>query len=101
MDAAEWSTVLKINLKLLGRVPIPKGVFIPLEKSYLCSDCEAIGNDSRKCCCCSSTSIFAMSRFIPQHQDTLRLHTPESPANRAVVRFMRPAMPLAIVAGKK
>jgi ribosomal protein S27AE len=92
---------VKISLKKLGRVPIPKGVFLDLSAAYLCSDCRAIGDGARKCPRCGSGSIVGLFRFIPDHQDTLRLRTPESTGNRAPVRFMRPAQPLALVVGKE
>jgi len=68
---------MRINLKNLGRVSVPKAVFIPLDRCYLCADCMAVGDDSRKCPSCAGGSIFGLARFIPYHRDTLRLRTPE------------------------
>jgi len=92
---------MRINLKKLGRVPVPEAVSIPLDRCYLCSDCMSIGNDSRKCAACAGASIFALSRFIPDHRDTLRLRTPQIAPKPHLVRFLKPISPLCCIAGKK
>lgn len=43
----------------------PKHDIIPLSEAYLCSDCEAIGRQSRNCIACGSSAVFALERFIP------------------------------------
>ena len=47
--------------------------FVNLADAYLCSDCEAIGNSAIRCPRCQSAALFAITRAIPRHQDSIRL----------------------------
>jgi hypothetical protein len=47
--------------------------FINLGDAYLCSDCEAVGNSANRCPRCQSDALIAVSRVIPQHQDSIRI----------------------------
>ena len=75
--------------------------FIPLNESYLCCDCNAVGNCSRACPACASTAVFGLFRFIPVHRDSAHLHTPESPAKPSAVVFLRPLNLSCVVRQKR
>lgn len=47
--------------------------FINLAEAHLCSDCQAVGNSARRCPRCQSEALFAVSRAIPYHKDTIRV----------------------------
>lgn len=47
--------------------------FINLANAHLCSDCEAIGDSAVRCPRCQSEALFAVTRVIPRHRDTIRV----------------------------
>jgi hypothetical protein len=47
--------------------------FVNLAEAFLCSDCEAVGNSARRCPRCQSEALFAVSRAIPRHHDSIRV----------------------------
>jgi DNA-directed RNA polymerase subunit RPC12/RpoP len=47
--------------------------FINLVDAYLCSDCEAIGDSAVSCPRCESKALFAVTRVIRHHRDSIRL----------------------------
>lgn len=48
-------------------------IFINLAESYLCSDCEAVGNSANRCPRCQSDALLALSRALPRHRDSIRM----------------------------
>lgn len=73
-------------LKTLGPVPLPpaRHQAIPLNRAWFCSVCLTVGDNCRECAGCGSNAILALSRIIPQHQDTIRLVPPAPAANPLV-----------------
>jgi hypothetical protein len=47
--------------------------FINLAQAYLCSDCEAIGNSANHCPRCQSIALFAITRVIQLHRDSIQI----------------------------
>lgn len=47
--------------------------FVNLANAHLCSDCEAIGDSAIRCPRCQSDALFAITRAIPRHRDSIRL----------------------------
>jgi len=47
--------------------------FINLTQAYLCSDCEAIGNSASRCPRCQSIALFAITRVIRPHKDSIQI----------------------------
>src|SRR5689334_7367906 len=37
---------------------------IPLERAYLCQDCESVGNNSKKCPACASTVLMGLASVL-------------------------------------
>jgi hypothetical protein len=48
-------------------------IFVNLAEAFLCSDCEAVGNSGTRCPRCQSTALFAVSRALPRHHDSIRV----------------------------
>lgn len=47
--------------------------FVNLANAYLCSDCEAIGDSAIHCPRCQSDALFAITRVIHRHRDSIRV----------------------------
>ena len=47
--------------------------FVNLANAHLCSDCEAIGDSAVRCPRCQSEALFAVTRAIHRHRDSIRL----------------------------
>jgi len=47
--------------------------FVNLANAHLCSDCEAIGDSAVRCPRCQSDALFAVTRVIRRHQDSIRI----------------------------
>jgi hypothetical protein len=47
--------------------------FVNLADAYLCSDCEAVGDSATRCPRCQSNALFAITRVIPRHHDSIRI----------------------------
>ena len=50
-----------------------QSTFVNLANAYLCSDCEAVGDSAIRCPRCQSDALFAISRAILRHQDSIRI----------------------------
>ena len=44
-------------------------VYIPLAHSYLCADCQNIGNNACTCPACASASLLSLARIIDRGAD--------------------------------
>jgi len=47
--------------------------FVNLANAHLCSDCEAIGDSAVRCPRCQSEALFAVTRVIRRHRDSVRV----------------------------
>lgn len=47
--------------------------FINLAEAHLCTECEAVGNSANRCPRCQSDALFAVSRALPRHHDSIRI----------------------------
>ena len=47
--------------------------FVNLANAHLCSDCEAIGDSAVRCPRCQSEALFAVTRVIHRHRDSIRV----------------------------
>lgn len=47
--------------------------FVDLVNAHLCSDCEAIGDSAVRCPRCQSDALFAITRAIHRHRDSIRV----------------------------
>lgn len=63
-----WTTWLPIR-----RSTKTLSTYFLLNACYLCSECLAVGNNSRACPHCASSAVLGLSRVIPVHQDRIRL----------------------------
>lgn len=50
-----------------------KSTFVNLADAYLCSDCEAVGDSAIRCPRCQSNALFAITRAIHRHNDSIRI----------------------------
>lgn len=50
-----------------------QATFVNLADAHLCADCEAVGDSAIRCPRCQSDALFALSRAIPRHRDSIRL----------------------------
>ena len=51
-----------------------QSIFFALRtRSYWCSDCDAIGEDSSRCPRCQSTALLNLGRIVVQHKDSIHL----------------------------
>ena len=50
-----------------------KPSFVNLAEAYLCSDCEAVGDSAMRCPRCQSNALFAITRVIHRHHDSIRI----------------------------
>lgn len=77
-------TITKKFLLSLGRVEVQDLDVIPLAAAYLCTDCFCLSatDGHWHCAGCGSSSLLALQRVIPCHQDQARLlcrsHEPDS-----------------------
>jgi uncharacterized paraquat-inducible protein A len=42
-------------------------------RSYWCSECDTIGEDSRHCPRCQSSALLNLARVLPRHGDSIHL----------------------------
>lgn len=47
--------------------------FAPLSRAYWCSDCDTVGEDSRRCPACQSTALLSLARVFPRHAGSIHL----------------------------
>lgn len=47
--------------------------FVNLANAHLCSECEAIGDSAVRCPRCQSEALFAVTRVIHRHRDSIRV----------------------------
>ncbi len=50
-----------------------QSTFLNLANAYLCSDCEAVGDSANRCPRCQSDALFAITRVIHRHNDSIRI----------------------------
>ncbi len=61
---------------------------IPLASSYLCPDCNCIGNCSEQCPACASPVLLALANVLDRKAETtLLFHTTTHISPRAGARF--------------
>src|SRR5579871_2958044 len=59
--------------KLRVKPAMREAVFVDLGEAYLCTECEAIGNSANHCPHCQSNVLFAVTRALPRHRDSVHI----------------------------